>query len=81
MKFKKDKLIHDLMSGFTRHQPRHANFKIIHHDSEEKKPCHVENDTKTIIRGFLSQAGICIYTIILIKTSPQKFFSELRNFL
>ena len=60
------------MSGFTRHQPRHANFKIIHHDSEETKPCHVENDTKTIIRGFLSQASICIYTIILIKTSSQK---------
>ena len=45
-------------SGFTRHQPRHANFKRIHHDSEETKPCHVENDTKNIICGFLFQAGM-----------------------
>ena len=28
-------------SGFTRHQPCHANFKRIHRDSEETKPCHV----------------------------------------
>ena len=38
-------------SGFTRHQPHHANFKRIHCDSEETKPCHVENDTKTVV-GF-----------------------------
>ena len=45
-------------SGFTRHQPRHANFKKIHRDSEETKPCRVENDTKTVISGFLSQASM-----------------------
>ena len=39
-------------SGFTRHQPRHANFKKIHRDSEETKPCRVENDTKIVISGF-----------------------------
>ena len=62
-------------SGFTRHQPRHANFKRIHHDSEETKPCSVENDTKTIISGFLSSQYVlnsCIHTIILIKTSSQR---------
>ena len=40
-------------SGFTSHQPCHANFKRIHCDSQEMKPCCVENDTKTINRGFL----------------------------
>ena len=45
-------------SGFTRHQPRHANFKRIDCDSEETKLCHVENDTKTINSGFLSQASM-----------------------
>ena len=45
-------------SGFTRHQPRHANFKKTHRDSEETKPCRVENDTKTVISGFLSQASM-----------------------
>ena len=45
-------------SGFTRHQPHHANFKRIHCDSEETKPCHVENDTKTVNSGFLSQASM-----------------------
>ena len=39
-------------SGFKRHQPRHANFKKIHRDSEETKPCRVENDTKIVISGF-----------------------------
>ena len=45
-------------SGFTRHQPHHANFKRIHLDYEETKPCRVENDTKTVISGFLSQASM-----------------------
>ena len=45
-------------SGFTRHQPRHANFKKTHCDSEETKPCRVENDTKTVISGFLSQVSM-----------------------
>ena len=46
--------------GFTRHQPGHANFKRIHHDSEETKPCCVENDTKTVNSGFLSQASVSL---------------------
>ena len=45
-------------SGFTRHQPRHANFKRIYSDSEETKLCRVEHDTKTVISGFLSQASM-----------------------
>ena len=40
-------------SGLTSHQPRHANFRRIHCDSQETKPCQVENDTKTVNRGFL----------------------------
>ena len=49
-----DKLINDF-SGFTSHQPCHANFKRIHCYSQEAKPCHVENDTKTIVcRGVRS---------------------------
>ena len=50
-------------SGFTRHQPRHANFKRIHHDSEETKPYGVENDTKTINSGFLSQTSMCLVLV------------------
>ena len=50
-------------SGLTRHQPRHANFKRIHHDSEETKPCHIESDTKTINSGFLSQASMGLILI------------------
>ena len=45
-------------SGFKRHQPRHANFKKIHRDSEETKPCRIENDTKTVISGFSSKASM-----------------------
>ena len=45
-------------SGFTRYQPRHTNFKRTHHDFEETKPCCVENDTKTLNSGFLSQASV-----------------------
>ena len=46
------------LSGFTSHQPSHANFKRIHHDSQETKPCHAENDTKIINRGLLSPASM-----------------------
>ena len=59
-------------SGFTSHQPRHANFKRIHHDSQEIKPCRVENDTKTVNRGFLSPANM---SLILVFT--QLFYPEL----
>ena len=45
-------------SGFTSHQPPHANFKRIHRDSQETKPCRVENNTKTVNSGFLSQASM-----------------------
>ena len=45
-------------SGFTSHQPRHANFKRNHCDFEETKPCRVENNTKTVNSGFLSQASV-----------------------
>ena len=60
----------------TRHQPWHANFKRIHCDSEETKPCCVKNNTKTVNIGLLSQASmglvlVFIYTIILIKTSQK----------
>ena len=40
-------------SGFTRHQPCHANFKRIHSDSEETNTCCVKNDTKTIVGFYL----------------------------
>ena len=45
-------------SGFTSHQPRHANFKRIHRDSQERKPCCVETDTKTVRGGFLSPVSM-----------------------
>ena len=50
-------------SGFTRQQPCHANFKRIHCDSEEMKPCHIGNGTKTVNSGFLSQASIGLILI------------------
>ena len=50
-------------SGFTGHQPGQANFKGIHRDSEETKPCHVENDTKTVNSGFLSQASMGLIVV------------------
>ena len=37
------------------HQPSHANLKRIHGDSQEMKPCRVENDTKPVNTGFFSQ--------------------------
>ena len=45
------------MANFSNHQPRHTNFKIIC-DFKEAKPCHVENNTKTVNSGFLSQASM-----------------------
>ena len=51
-KFKNVELI-SYFSGFTSHQPCHANFMRIHCDFEETKPCHVENNTKTVNSGFL----------------------------
>ena len=45
-------------SGFTSHQPCHANFKRIHCDFKEAKPCRVENNTKTVNSGVLSQASM-----------------------
>ena len=45
-------------SGFRSHQLYHANFKRIHHDSQETKPCHVESDTKIVNRGFLSSVSM-----------------------
>ena len=51
------------LSGFTSHQPRHANFKRIHRDSEETKPCLIENNTETVNNGFFisSQYGLNTY--------------------
>ena len=45
-------------SRFTSHQPCHTNFKRIHRNSQEMKPCRVENDTKTVNRGFLSPVSM-----------------------
>ena len=47
-------------SGFTSHQPRHANFKRNHCDFEETKPCRVENNTKTENSDFLSQGRMAL---------------------
>ena len=38
------------MTYFSHFTSHHTNFKRIHHDSEERKPCRVENDTKTVNR-------------------------------
>ena len=59
-------------SDFTSNQPHHANFKRIHCDSQETKPCCVENDTKTVNRGFLSPVNI---GLILVFT--QLFYPKL----
>ena len=63
-------------SGFTSHQPCHSNFKRIHRDSQEMKHCRVENDTKTVSRGFLSPVSI---GLILVFT--QLFYSKLARSL
>ena len=59
-------------SGFTSHQPCHTNFKRIHRDFQETKPCHVENGTKALNRRFLSPASM---GLILVFT--QLFYSKL----
>ena len=59
-------------SGFTSHQPCHAHFKRIHCDSQEMKPCHVENYTKTVNRGFLSPVSMG-----LILVFAQLFYPKL----
>ena len=46
------------LSGFTSHQPCHINFKRIHCDSQEMKPCCVKNDTQTINTGVLSPVSM-----------------------
>ena len=46
------------LSGFTSHQPRHANFKRIYRDSQETKLRKFENDRKTVKRGFLSPVSM-----------------------
>ena len=51
-------------SGFISYQPRHANFKTIHGDFEETKPCQVENNTKTENSGVLSQASKDLILVI-----------------
>ena len=51
-------------SGFTSHQPRHGNFKRIHCNFEETKPCRVENNTKTENSGVLSQASMGLILVI-----------------
>ena len=58
--------------GFTSHQPPNANFKGIHRDSQETKPCRVENDTQTVSRGFLSPVS---KGLILVFT--RLFYSKL----
>ena len=61
-----------------------SGFRTSHHtlltwreftDSQETKPCCVENDIKTVNSGFLSPASIgliLVFTIIFFKTSSQK---------
>ena len=62
-------------SGFTSHQAHHANFKRIHHDSQETKPCRVENDTKTVNIVFLSPVSMGLY-LYLHNHFTQNFFPE-----
>ena len=50
-------------SGFTSHQPRQSNFKRIQSDSQETKPCCVENDTKTVNSGILSPVNLCLLLV------------------
>ena len=59
-------------SGFTSNQPCHTNFKRIHCDSQETKPCRVENNTKTVNKGFLSPVSM---GLILVFT--QLFYPKL----
>ena len=69
-------------SVFPSHQPCHANFKRIHSDSQETKPCHVENDTKTINKGFLSPVSmglILVFTQLFYRAIPCQGPPELVN--
>ena len=59
-------------SGFTSHQPRHANFKRIHRDSQETKPYRVENDTKTVNIGFYLSMGLMVTTNTANNKKPSK---------
>ena len=63
---------------FTSHQPRHANFKRIHCDFKEAKPSRVENNTKTVKSGFLSQDSMGL-NLYLHKYFNQNFFSNVKN--
>ena len=64
-----------MLLRFHNKPPRHADLKRIHCGSQETKPCRVENDTKPLIVGFIISSqywlNICIYTIILIRTSQK----------
>ena len=62
-------------SGFTSHQPCHTNFKRIHCDFEETKPCHVDNNTKTVNSEFLSQASMGLI-LVVTQLFNQNFFSK-----
>ena len=65
-------------SGFTNHEPCHANFKIIHHDSQEMKPCQVENDTKTVNRGFLSPVSMGLILVFTQLFGPKLLSRSLK---
>ena len=56
------------------HKPptSHANFERIHRDSQEKKPCHVENDTKIVSKRFLSPVSMGLILVFI-----QLFYSKL----
>ena len=51
-------------SGFTSHQPCHANFKRFHCNFDKTKPCRIENNTKTKNSGVLSQFSMGLVLVI-----------------
>ena len=51
-------------SDFTSQKQRHANFKGVRRDSQETKPCQVENDTETLNRGFLFPVSMGLILIL-----------------
>ena len=57
--------INDLQVLLRFHKPPTitANFKRIRRDSEETKPCRVENNTKTVNSEFLSQASMSLILV------------------
>ena len=65
-------------SGFTSNQPCHTNFKRIHRDSQETKPCQVENNTKTVNKGFLSPVSMGLILVFTQLFSPKLLPSSLR---